>query len=182
MDKLVFAGPNTTEHFCQWLFSGENEGVTVIAHNFKGYDSLPILGYLYQNGVKPTIIHSVGILVDMGSCHLAYIQNRKRCKSVSSVCRCNPRVACNTGVQMDNNLIIVGRFTIKLKIIGYIVMIVDDISKDQHALISIRRRRHWETQHIRLVSLLTWDHVILRTFKIEKDVNLFLLSVVVIHR
>jgi hypothetical protein len=35
---------------------GENEGATVIAHNFKGYDSLPILEYLYQNGVKPTII------------------------------------------------------------------------------------------------------------------------------
>jgi hypothetical protein len=50
--ELVFAGPNTTEHFCQWLFSGENEGATVIAHNFKGYDLLPILGYLYQNGVK----------------------------------------------------------------------------------------------------------------------------------
>jgi hypothetical protein len=44
------------EHFCQWLFSGENEGATVIAHNFKGYDSLPILEYLYQNGVKPTFI------------------------------------------------------------------------------------------------------------------------------
>jgi hypothetical protein len=55
-NELVFAGPNTTEHFCQWLFSGENEGATVIAHNFKGYDSLPILEYLYQNGVKPTII------------------------------------------------------------------------------------------------------------------------------
>ena len=52
----MFAGPNTTEHFCQWLFSGDNEGVTVIAHNFKGYDSFPILGYLYQNAVKPTII------------------------------------------------------------------------------------------------------------------------------
>jgi hypothetical protein len=38
------------------LFSGENEGATVIAHNFKGYDSLPMLEYLYQNGVKPTII------------------------------------------------------------------------------------------------------------------------------
>jgi hypothetical protein len=38
------------------LFSGENEGATVIAHNFKGYDSLPILEYLYQNGVKPTSI------------------------------------------------------------------------------------------------------------------------------
>jgi hypothetical protein len=34
---------------------------------------------------------------------------------------------------------------------------------------------------IRLVSLLTLDHVILGTFKIEKDVSLFLLSVVVIH-
>jgi hypothetical protein len=52
----MFAGPNATEHFCQWLFSGENEGVTVIAHSFKVYDSLPILGYLYQNSVKPTII------------------------------------------------------------------------------------------------------------------------------
>jgi hypothetical protein len=53
---VVFAGPNTTEHFCQWLFSGESEGTTAIAHNFKGYDSLPILEYLYQNGMKPTII------------------------------------------------------------------------------------------------------------------------------
>ena len=55
-NEFVFAGPNTTQHFCQCLFSGENEGFTVIAHNFKGYDSLPILGYMYQNGVKPTII------------------------------------------------------------------------------------------------------------------------------
>ena len=55
-NEMVFAGPNTTEHFCQWLFSGENEGATVIAHNFKGYESLPILEHLYQNGVKSTII------------------------------------------------------------------------------------------------------------------------------
>ena len=48
--------PNTTEHICQWFFSGENEGAMVIAHNFKGYDSLPILEYLYQRGMKPTII------------------------------------------------------------------------------------------------------------------------------
>jgi hypothetical protein len=55
-NELVFGGSNTTEHFCQWLFSGENERYTVIAHNFKGYDSLPILEYLYQSGVKPTSI------------------------------------------------------------------------------------------------------------------------------
>jgi hypothetical protein len=58
-NEMVFAGPNTTEHFCQWLSSGENEGATVIAHNFKGYDSLSILEHLYQNGVKPTIIANV---------------------------------------------------------------------------------------------------------------------------
>jgi hypothetical protein len=48
--------------------------------------------------------HPIGILIDTGSCHLGYIQNRKRCKSVSSVYRCIPQVACNTGVQMDNNV------------------------------------------------------------------------------
>ena len=58
-NEMVFAGPNTTEHICQWLFSGENERATVIAHNFKGYDSLPILEHLYQNGVKPTSIANV---------------------------------------------------------------------------------------------------------------------------
>jgi hypothetical protein len=39
--------------------------------------------------------------------------------------------------------IIVERFTIKLKMIGYIVKIVDDTAKDQHALISTRRRCHY---------------------------------------
>jgi hypothetical protein len=38
-------------------------------------------------------------------------------------------------------VIIAGRFTIKLEMIGYIVRIVDDTSKDQHALISTTRRR-----------------------------------------
>jgi hypothetical protein len=35
---------------------------------------------------------------------------------------------------------------------------------------------------IRLVSLLTLEPVILGTLKIEKDVSLFLLSIVVVHR
>jgi hypothetical protein len=49
-------------------------------------------------------------------------------------------------VQVDLLIGIVERFTIKLKMIGYIVKIVDDTSKDQHALISTRRRRHREIQ------------------------------------
>ena len=48
--------------------------------------------------------HPIGILVDTGSCHLGYFQNRKRCKSVSSVYCCSPQLSCNTGVQMDNNI------------------------------------------------------------------------------
>jgi hypothetical protein len=76
-NELVSAGPNTTEHFCQWLFSGENEGVTVIAHNFKGYDSLPILGYLYQNGVKPTIISNgaKNMYIEVPECRIRMIDS-----------------------------------------------------------------------------------------------------------
>jgi hypothetical protein len=58
----MFPQVNTTEHFCQWLFSGENEGATVIAPNFKGYDSLPILEYLYQNGVKLLFENRIALL------------------------------------------------------------------------------------------------------------------------
>ena len=76
-NELVFAGPNTTEHFCQWLFSEENEGVTVIAHNFKGYDSLPILRYLYQNGVKPTIIANgaKNMYIEVPGCRIRMIDS-----------------------------------------------------------------------------------------------------------
>lgn len=52
-NDLVFNGKNTTNEFCQWLFSGDNNGATVLCHNFKGYDSFPILQYLYQNGFLP---------------------------------------------------------------------------------------------------------------------------------
>jgi hypothetical protein len=73
--ELVFAGPNTTEHFCQWLFSGESKGAIVIAHNFKGHDSLPILGYLYQIGVKPrTIANSANhMYIEVPGCRIRMI-------------------------------------------------------------------------------------------------------------
>ena len=55
-NERVFAGPNTTNDFCKWLFSEENAGATVICHNFKGYDSYPILQYLHENAVLPEVI------------------------------------------------------------------------------------------------------------------------------
>lgn len=46
----VFRGDNTLQAFCQWLFSEENFNSTVLCHNFQGYDSYPILQYLYSKG------------------------------------------------------------------------------------------------------------------------------------
>ncbi|WAR28316.1 hypothetical protein MAR_014020, partial [Mya arenaria] len=55
-NELVFKGEQTTQQFCQWLFSEENVGATVICHNFKGYDSYPILQYLHDNAILPEVI------------------------------------------------------------------------------------------------------------------------------
>ena len=55
-NERVFQGFETTEKFCQWLFSEENSGATVICHNFKGYDSYPILQYLHDNSILPKVI------------------------------------------------------------------------------------------------------------------------------
>lgn len=55
-NERVFSGPNTIDLFCQWLFTHENKGATVLCHNFKGYDSYPIMKYLYDNAILPEVI------------------------------------------------------------------------------------------------------------------------------
>ena len=54
--EMVFRGENTLDYFCQWLFSEENYKATVLCHNFQGYDSYPILQYLYKHAIQPTVI------------------------------------------------------------------------------------------------------------------------------
>jgi hypothetical protein len=51
---------------------------SVIAHNFKGYDSLPILEYLYQNGVKPTIIANgaTNMYIEVPGCRVRMIEHQ----------------------------------------------------------------------------------------------------------
>ena len=56
LKERVFSGPNTITSFCKWLFSGENNGATVVCHNFKGYDSYPILRFLHNNAILPEVI------------------------------------------------------------------------------------------------------------------------------
>ena len=53
---MFFAGVDTSHNFCQWLFSAENYGATVLCHNFKGYDSYPTLKYLHENSILPKVI------------------------------------------------------------------------------------------------------------------------------
>ena len=52
----VFSGESTLDNFCQWLFSEENFDSTVLCHNSQGYDSYPILQYLYKNAIMPMVI------------------------------------------------------------------------------------------------------------------------------
>ena len=50
-EVAVFRGKNTVKEFCEWLFTREHDKCIVIAHNFKGYDSYPILKQLNGKGI-----------------------------------------------------------------------------------------------------------------------------------
>jgi len=45
----------TRDDFCRWLFRPEHNGFTVMAHNFKGYDSYFLLEYLCAQGERPEV-------------------------------------------------------------------------------------------------------------------------------
>ena len=55
-DEWIFKGDTTQKDFCEWLFTPEHAGCTVMAHNFQGYDSYFILQYLREQGVRYDVI------------------------------------------------------------------------------------------------------------------------------
>ena len=55
-ERAVFRGKNTVKDFCKWLFTREHDKCIVIAHNFKGYDSYPILKQLNQEAIPYDVI------------------------------------------------------------------------------------------------------------------------------
>ena len=57
-EVAVFQGKNTVKDFCTWLFTLEHHKCIVMAHNFQGYDSYPIMKYLNQNGIPYDVIHN----------------------------------------------------------------------------------------------------------------------------
>ena len=54
----VFQGKNTVKDFCTWLFTPQHHECIVIAHNFQGYDSYPIIKYLNENAVGCKAIYN----------------------------------------------------------------------------------------------------------------------------
>lgn len=73
----VFSGSNTTVSFCQWLFSEQNFGTTVICHNFKRFDSYPILKYLHDNAIPPDVITtgSKYMSITVSKCKIRFIDS-----------------------------------------------------------------------------------------------------------
>ena len=76
-NEMVFSGPDTATNFCQWLFTEENRGATVICHNFKGYDSYPIMSYLHANAILPDVITtgSKYMSISVPACKIRFIDS-----------------------------------------------------------------------------------------------------------
>jgi hypothetical protein len=55
-NERVFYGPDACRLFCRWLFSEENNGVTALCHNFKSFESYPILNYLHDSCTLPKVV------------------------------------------------------------------------------------------------------------------------------
>lgn len=58
-------GNDVTEEFCSFLFDERFRNHYVIAHNFRGFDSYPILRWLLNNGIKPEVIMNGGKVMQL---------------------------------------------------------------------------------------------------------------------
>ena len=57
-EVALFRGKNTVRDFFKWLFTREHDKCIVIAHNFQGYDSYPILKQLNQEAIPYDVIYN----------------------------------------------------------------------------------------------------------------------------
>ena len=57
-EAAVFQGKNTVKDFCTWLLTPQHQDCIVIAHNFQGYDSYPILKFLNENAIACDAIYN----------------------------------------------------------------------------------------------------------------------------
>ena len=57
-EACVFRGKNAVKDFCNWLLVPQHHKCIVMAHNFQGYDSYPIMKYLNENAIQYDVIHN----------------------------------------------------------------------------------------------------------------------------
>jgi G:T-mismatch repair DNA endonuclease (very short patch repair protein) len=56
LKEVVFRGLDVTQTFGDWLFSRQHRGMTVIAHNAKGYDNYFLYNYCLRRNMTPSLI------------------------------------------------------------------------------------------------------------------------------
>ena len=54
----VFQGKNAVKDFCTWLLTPQHQDCIVIAHNFQGYDSYPVIKFLNENAIEYNVIYN----------------------------------------------------------------------------------------------------------------------------
>ena len=54
----VFQGKDTVKDFCNWLLTPQHEKCIVMAHNFQGYDSYPIIKFLNENVIDYKVTYN----------------------------------------------------------------------------------------------------------------------------
>ena len=54
----VFQGKNAVKDFCTWLLTPQHQDCIVMAHNFQGYDSYPIIKFLNENAIGYKVIYN----------------------------------------------------------------------------------------------------------------------------
>ena len=57
-EAAVFRGKDAVKEFCNWLLTPEHQDCIVIAHNFQGYDSYPIIKYLHEHAIGCEAIYN----------------------------------------------------------------------------------------------------------------------------
>ena len=57
-EAAVFRGKDAVKEFCNWLLTPQHQDCIVIAHNFQGYDSYPIIKYLHEHTVGCEAIYN----------------------------------------------------------------------------------------------------------------------------
>lgn len=56
--EYIVRSSDVRQKFGSWLFSRENKGSTVLAHNLKGFDGVFLLNYLVKNNIVHEVIYS----------------------------------------------------------------------------------------------------------------------------